>query len=76
MKEDKLSFRLFVALITHPFGVVTHIPRQMAHDFPYAHLQPMQTWCNEMFGDNCTCSLSNFYFNTDDDRTLFLLRWS
>ena len=76
MKEDKISFRLFVALIKHPFGVVTHKPRQMAHDFPYAHLQPMQTWCNEMFGDNYTCSLSNFYFNTDEDRTLFLLRWT
>ena len=72
----QIKFRVFTALIEHPFGVVSSKPRHLAHEFPNAHLPPMHAWCNEMFGDNCTCSLSNFYFNTDDDRTLFLLRWS
>ena len=73
----QFTVKLFTAISDKIFGVSVMLPRQLPHKIPLsAHLLPMQTWCNEMFGDNCTCSFSHFYFNTDEDRTLFILRWA
>lgn len=41
-------------------------------------INAMFEWCNENFGENCSLSEyhTKFYFVNEQDRTLFLLRWS
>lgn len=36
----------------------------------------VEQWCFENFGHEFQCFLTQFFFKTEEDRTLFVLRWS
>jgi len=67
-----ITFKLFDALIEHKYGVSvydTSVKREQ--------LDEVRIWCKETFGErNFTGSFRQFYFKTEDARTLFILRWS
>lgn len=70
-----VKFNVFQAFITHKFAVSVY--GEIERDEKEKLLKQMRDWCDTIFKlDTFTISFNCFYFNTEQQRTWFLLKWS
>lgn len=67
-----MEYTSFDALIKHKFAIGIHLSY---HDNKDLNAE-MIDWCKKQFGiRNFTASFFTFYFNSENDRNYFILRW-
>ncbi len=70
MKLELFSARIF------EFGVGIRYDLTTDYNARHSINQEVHNWCEQQFGSNFASDANCFYFNTEEDRNWFILRWS